>query len=85
MTPISTATTDIDEILIVRKAKRISSNVRKAFSTFAGRQRNRDWYINYLKANPYSADIFKRFVDHIFSQMKNEDLIEERVLDLGYF
>lgn len=85
MTPISTATTDIDEILIVRKAKRISSNVRKSFSTFAGRQANRDWYIRYLKENPYSADIFKRFIEHIFSQMKNEDLIEESVLDLGYF
>ncbi len=85
MTPISTATTDIDEILIVRKAKRISSNVRKEFSTFTGRQAHRSWYIDYLTNNPYSADIFKRFVDHIFSQMKNEDLIEESVLDLGYF
>lgn len=85
MTPISTATTDIDEILIVRKAKRISSNVRKEFSTFAGRQAHRTWYIDFLTNNPYSADIFKRFVDHIFSQMKNEDLIEESVLDLGYF
>lgn len=85
MTPISTATTDIDEILIVRKAKRISSNIRKEFSTYAGRQANRAWYIDYLTKNPYSADIFKRFVDHIFSQMKNEDLIEESVLDLGYF
>lgn len=85
MTPISTATTDIDEILIVRKAKRISSNIRKEFSTYAGRQTNRVWYIDYLTRNPYSADIFKRFVEHIFSQMKNEDLIEESVLDLGYF
>lgn len=85
MTPISTATTDIDEILIVRKAKRISSNVRNEFSTFAGRQAHRSWYIDYLTNNPYSADIFKRFIDHIFSQMKNEDLIEESVLDLGYF
>ena len=85
MTPISTATTDIDEILIVRKAKRISSNIRKEFSTYAGRQTNRAWYIHYLTRNPYSADIFKRFVEHIFSQMKNEDLIEESVLDLGYF
>lgn len=85
MTPICTATTDIDEILIVRKAKRISSNVRKEFSTFPGRQAHRAWYIDYLKNNPYSADIFKRFIDHIFSQMKNEDLIEESVLDLGYF
>lgn len=85
MTPISTATTDIDEILIVRKAKRISSNVRKEFSTFTGRQAHRVWYIDYLTKNPYSADIFKRFIEHIFSQMKNEDLIEESVLDLGYF
>lgn len=49
MTPISTATTDIDEILIVRKAKRISSNIRKEFSTFAGRQVNREWYVEYLE------------------------------------
>ncbi|MDD7614408.1 MAG: Bpu10I family restriction endonuclease [Clostridiaceae bacterium] len=85
MTPISTATTDIDEILIVRKAKRISSNIRKAFSTYTGRQQHRDWYIKYLKDNPYSSTVFKRFIDHIFSQMRNEDLIEESVLDVGYF
>lgn len=85
MTPISTATTDIDEILIVRKAKRISSNIRKNFSTYAGRQRNRDQYVNYLSQNPYAVDIFKRFANHIFSQMRNEDLIEESVLELGYF
>lgn len=85
MTPISTATTDIDEILIVRKAKRISSNIRKEFSTYGGRQKHREWYVNYLTAHPYSANVLKRFVDHIFSQMKNEDLIEESVLDVGYF
>ena len=41
MTPISTATTDIDEILIVRKAKRISSNIRKEFCTYGRRQKHR--------------------------------------------
>ena len=85
MTPITTATTDIDEILIVRKAKRISSNIRKEFSTYAGRQKNREWYVNYLTIHPYSVSVLKRFVDHIFSQMKNEDRIEESVLDVGYF
>lgn len=85
MTPISTATTDIDEILIVRKAKQISSNIRKEFSTYAGRQANRTWYVNFLTNHPYSSDVLKRFIDHIFSQMKNEDLIEESVLDVGYF
>lgn len=85
MTPISTATTDIDEILIVRKAKRISSNIRKEFSSYNGRQKHRAWYVGYLSTHPYSSNVLKRFVDHIFSQMKNEDLIEESVLDVGYF
>ncbi len=85
MTPISTATSDIDEILILRKTRRISSHIRKVFSTFSGRQSYRDWYVEYLKSNPYSYKVFKRFVDHIFSQMKNEDLIEESILNLGYF
>ncbi len=85
MTPISTATTDIDEILIVRKAKRINSNIRKAFNTYEGRQANRQWYVDYLKENPYSVDVFKRFIEHILSLIKNEELIEENVLDIGYF
>ena len=85
MTPISTATTDIDEILLVRKAKRINSNVRKAYSTFSGRQKNREVYVKYLRDNPYAPDVFKRFIEHIFSQMQNEELIEESVLEIGYF
>lgn len=85
MAPISTTTTDIDEILIVRKAKRISSNIRKEFSTYKGRQQKRDWYTNYLNSNPYAPDMFKRFIEHVISQMRNEDLIEESALELGYF
>ena len=85
MTPISTTTTDIDEILILRKAKRISSNIRKEFSTKIGREKWRPWYTEYLMNNPYSVDMFKRFINHIFSQMSNEELIEESVLEVGYF
>lgn len=85
MTPISTATTDIDEILITRKAKRISSNIRKTFSTFAGRKAARDNYVEFLKSNPYSPDIFYRFIKHIIGQMTDEELIEENILKQGYF
>jgi hypothetical protein len=85
MTPISTSTTDIDEILVLRKAKRLSSNIRKNFASFEGRKNNRDYYTNYLLNNPYSVDVFTRFINHIISQMQNEDLIEDSVLDLGYF
>ncbi|WP_199766262.1 Bpu10I family restriction endonuclease [Helicobacter heilmannii] len=85
MTPISTATTDIDEILITRKAKRISSNVRKKYNTYAGRQNGRTDYVKYLKSHLYSIDVFKRFIDHIISQIQDGDLNEENVLKSGYF
>lgn len=85
MTPISTSTTDIDEILVLRKAKRLSSNIRKNFASYEGRVSNRDYYTNYLTSNPYAIDVFTRFINHIISQMQNEDLIEDSVLNLGYF
>lgn len=85
MKPISTATTDIDEILILRKAKRINSNVRSKFSTYKGRQELRQNYVDYLQKNPYSVDMFIRLVEHIFSQLTNEELIEEDILNIGYF
>lgn len=85
MTPISTTTTDIDEILITRKARRIGSQIRKEFSTKAGRDKRHDWYVDYLKTNPYSSEIFLRYINHIFSQMDNEELVEASVLSVGYF
>ena len=85
MPPISTITTDIDEILILRKAKRISSNIRESFRSYEGRQAYKVKYYNYLHQHPYSADVFKRFVSHIFSCMRNETLIEEDILNRGFF
>lgn len=85
MTPISTATTDIDEILITRKAKRLSSNVRRNFSTSEGRKEYRDEYKEFLKKYPYSPDVFKRFVNHIISQTSVNSLDELSVLEDGFF
>lgn len=85
MTPISTAPTDIDQVLILRKAKRISSNKRKNFSTFKGRINNRDFLINYLKNHPFQVEMFKRFVDNIRSLINQENPKEDDVLKLGYF
>jgi len=85
MTPISSATTDIDEILILRKAKRVSSNIRAKYSTFNGRQSTRNDYTKYLNDNPYSPEVFLRFVEHILAQFNNEELIEDDVLNIGYF
>lgn len=85
MTPVSTAPTDIDEVLIMRKAKRISSNVRSAFSTRDGRVEKSDWYRNFLLTNPFAPDVFHRFIGHIESLISNDDPVEANVLEDGFF
>lgn len=85
MPPISTAMTDIDEIILLRKAKRLSSNVRKKYSKYKDRQENREGYTKYLKDHPYCPELFLRFLNHIISQLSNEKLVEEDVVKTGYF
>lgn len=85
MKPISTSTTDIEEILILRKAKRLSSNIRSSYSNRKGRVAGRDEYVAYLENHPYSADVFQRFINKVLSQMKADDLTEESALNTGWF
>lgn len=85
MTPLSTAATDIDEVLILRKAKRLNSNVRSEYATNAKRRLRRQEYIDFLNANQFSAEVFRRFADHIAKLLRNEAPEERRVLELGYF
>jgi hypothetical protein len=83
MTPINTSTTAIDEILILRKAKRLSSNVRQAFNTVEGRRQNREFFVEYLKSNPLSVETFSRFLSHIHDLISDD--AEHDVLNRGYF
>ena len=85
MTPISTAPTDIDEVIILRKAKRISSNIRKNYSTYEGRRKHRNEHYRYLKENPIHYDMIQRFLTHIKKLISKENLIEEDVIKYGYF
>ncbi len=85
MKPISSATTPIDEVLILRKAKRIDLNTRSAFSTFEGRQAAMTRYIDYLNEHPYRVEVFARFIEYIQNLLKVEDLDEKTVLEQGYF
>ncbi|HCI82043.1 MAG TPA: Bpu10I family restriction endonuclease, partial [Ktedonobacter sp.] len=45
MTPISSTTTYIDKVFLLRKAKRINANIRAGFSTSKGRQEAKASYI----------------------------------------
>lgn len=83
MSPISTNTTAIDEILVLRKAKRISSDVRREFSTVAGRKKNKEKFAQHLETNPFSVEVFLRFLDHVRSVV--DENLENDVITRGYF
>jgi hypothetical protein len=85
MSPISSSLTAIDEILILRKAKRLSSNVRSAFSTVEGRKKSRDEFAQHLDSYPFSPDVFLRFLTEIGHLIGHDDLDETDVLSKGYF
>lgn len=84
MTPISTAGTDIDEVLILR-GKRLGSHKRKEYSSAANRKRLRSEYVDYIEANPIRYDVVQRFVDHLRSLFEAKDPNEEDVVTKGYF
>ena len=83
MTPISTTNTAIDEIIILRRAKRIQSNVRNAFATSDGRRRNKSFYIGYLTEHPLEPESFVRYLSHIRRLISDDT--EETVLSRGFF
>jgi hypothetical protein len=85
MTPVSTAATDIDEVIILRKQKRLASNVRSSFGSFEGRKKGREKFLNFLQANPFRPEMFSRFVSHIAGIMAPREPREDDVLNRGYF
>lgn len=86
MTPITTKLTSIDEVIVLRKAKRLASNVRAAFSTTAGRKRARATFSKFLSDNPIRSECLERFIWHLNECFphKEEDA-EDVVLGRGYF
>jgi len=85
MTPLSTTATSIDLIVILRKAKRLASNLRAEFSSFSGRQRYRSAFAEHLYTNPFSPHSFQIFLQQILKLFANDQLDEEEVLSRGYF
>lgn len=85
MSPISSSLTAIDEILILRKAKRLSSNIRKDFSTVNGRKENKDSFVSHLDNNPFAPEVFMRFLQEIEGMIGKDELDEYDVLSRGYF
>ena len=85
MIPLSTAQTDIEEVLLFRGAKRIGSNERSHFGNASGRREKRDSYAKHLYRYPLRVDVFQRWVSHIQSLFRNEAPEELSILNQGYF
>lgn len=82
---MSSATTPIDEVIILRMAKRLGSGIRQHYSEAAKRKRARADYIDFLNANPFRPEMFARFISHIKALVSDKPPEERTVLKQGYF
>lgn len=86
MTPINTKLTAMDEVIVLRKSKRLGSNVRSAFSTHEGRVQSRADFERFLDEHPLSIDGFRRFVWHLNECFPSEEHdAQDQILSRGYF
>ena len=85
MTPISTAVTAIEEVVVLRKARRLAANVRRKFSTATGRAANRVEIARFLEDNPLAPGTFQRFLSHLGHLLDGEGEDQRKVLDRGWF
>ena len=85
MPPISTAVTAIKEVIVLRKARRMSSNERAGLSTANGRAAARETFTRRLVENPLSSDAFRRFLSHVDRLLGGDTPEEGEVLSRGWF
>ena len=85
MTPISTAVTAIEEVIILRKARRLSADVRRHFSTAVGRVTHRETYRQHLTDHPLAPDAFRRLLSHVERLLGDGNENEEDTLARGWF
>ncbi len=85
MIPISTSATMIEEVIVLRRARRLPSNIRRNFSSASGRSENRRLFEEYLTRNPLTPDGFKRLVFHVEVLMRDSTESENDALTRGWF
>lgn len=81
---VRTAGTAIEEVIVLRKAKRISAEVRRHFSTVASRRANREIYERHLRNHPLNADAFQRLISHV-GRLFEDGASEQAALERGWF
>lgn len=85
MTPISIISTQIDDVLIVRKCRRIPANVRQEYKTPELRKRYRQEYADFIDSSKYYDDVFQKMIDKIQTLVDDTTPAIEEVLKRGHF
>ena len=84
MTPISSSTSPVDKVFLLRKSKRPSAEMR-ALGVYGGQQAARETYINFLVEHPYKAEVFGTFIDCVRDVLTYEPIDQATALEQGYF
>jgi len=85
MTPMSITATHIDDVLIVRRAKRLPSNIRQQYSTAKARRERRADFVKFLDSSKFCSRVFEHMVERIRTAMNDVDPTAESVLKNGRF
>lgn len=85
MTPVSITSTQIDDVLIVRKCRRMSANIRQEYKTPESRKQYRQEYANFIDTSKYYPDVFQRMIDKIQTVVDDTAPGVGQVLERGHF
>lgn len=86
MTPINSKLTAMDEVIVLRRCKRLGSGVRSNFSSSQGRKAHRQQHEDFLDTHPLSIEGFSRLLWHLNECFPVEDNdAEDAMLERGYF
>ena len=85
MTPVSIISTQIDAVLIVRKSKRLSANIRQQYKTPQSRKQDRKSYVDFLDESKYYPDVFQIMINKIQTLINDTVPEIDRVLERGHF
>ena len=85
MTPISTDLTAIEEVIVLRKARRLAADLRSQFSSAAGRVGERDVFERHLNQHPLDPSMFQRFLSHVERLLGSDGEDERDAVERGWF
>ena len=85
MTPISTDLTAIEEVIVLRKARRMAADLRGQFSSAAHRVDNRSAFEGHLNQHPLDPNMFQRFLSHVERLLGSNGENERDALRRGWF